>query len=403
MKKSFARFLLSATFIFIFLFASAQNETNRFSQLRLNQLQIIGSHNSYKPGIEKTLWQIIYTRDSSAAKTLQYGHIKLADQLNMGLRNLELDVVYDPQGGRYENPLGLKLITGAGGTPEPYDTANDLAKPGLKVFHIPDIDFRSDHLLFRDCLLDLKRWSDAHPDHIPVVITMNAKDGNVKGLHELLPFTKKALDSIDLEIRSVFKTDDLITPDLVRGKYPDLESAILKKGWPLVNKVKGRFLFVLDETGEKLQLYQQGHPSLKGRVMFVNETEGHPGAAFMIINDPEKDFDRIQDLVKKGYMIRTRADADTKEARDNDYSTFEAAKKSGAQVITTDYYLPSKYFSSTYKISFDGESYVRANPLMIKNGHLLSFLLSPIIFKGNGEAAWRDPFGLLHNKNFFLF
>jgi hypothetical protein len=330
MKKLFSHLLLSVSFIFCYLFSFAQNESNQFSGLRLNQLQIIGSHNSYKPGIEKPLWQMIFKRDSLGAKSLQYGHIKLIDQLNMGLRNLELDVVYDPQGGRYENPLGLKLIKVAGGTPEPFDTANDLAKPGLKVFHIPDIDFRSDHLLFRDCLLDLKNWSDAHPGHVPVIITMNAKDGNERGLHPLLPFTRKALDSIDLEIRSVFKPGELITPDFVRGNYADLETAILKKGWPLVRKVEGRFLFVLDETGKKLELYKQGHPSLKGRVIFVNETESHPEAAFMIINDPIKDFDKIQRLVKKGYMIRTRADADTKEARNNDYSTFEAAKKSGA-------------------------------------------------------------------------
>jgi len=205
-----------------------------------------------------------------------------------------------------------------------------------------------------------------HPDHIPIVITMNVKDENEKGLHELLPFTKMALDSIDLEIKSVFTLNDLITPDLVRGNYSTLEAAVLKKGWPLVSQVKGRFLFVLDEKGGKLKRYEDGHPSLKGRVMFVNEAEGQPEAAFMIINDPIKDFDKIQRLVKKGYMIRTRADADTKEARTNDYTTFEAAKKSGAQIITTDYYLPSKYFSSPYKISFDGGTYVRKNPLLIK-------------------------------------
>ncbi|HEY5406143.1 MAG TPA: phosphatidylinositol-specific phospholipase C1-like protein [Ginsengibacter sp.] len=362
-KILFTHFILFASFIINSLFTYGQSKTDEFSKLQLNQLQIIGSHNSYKPGIEKPLWDMIYKRDSSGAKSLQYGHIALTDQLDMGLRNLELDVVYDPHGGRYENPLGLKLIKDAGGTPDPFDTANDLAKPGLKVFHIPDIDFRSDHLLFRDCLLDLKKWSDAHPGHIPVVITMNAKDGNERGLRELLPFTKQALDSIDLEIRSVFKPNDLITPDFVRGNYPDLESAVLKKGWPLVPKIRGRFLFVLDETGEKLKLYKQDHPSLRGRVMFVNETEGHPEAAFMIINDPLKDFEKIQRLVKKGYMIRTRADADTKEARMNDYSRFEAAKKSGAQIITTDYYLPSKYFSSPYKINFDDGSYVRRNPL----------------------------------------
>ena len=91
--------------------------------------------------------------------------------------------------------------------------------------------------------------------------------------------------------------------------------------------MKGRFLFVLDETGEKLENYKTGYPSLKGRMMFVNEKEGNQEAAFMIMNDPKKDGAYIQELVKKRYLIRTRADANTREARLNDYSMFEAAKE----------------------------------------------------------------------------
>ena len=72
----------------------------------------------------------------------------------------------------------------------------------------------------------------------------------------------------------------------------------------------------------------------------------------------------IPELIKKGYIIRTRADSDTKEARKNDYTHFEAAKKSGAQIITTDYYMPSKFFNSPYHIKFDDGGYVRVNPLI---------------------------------------
>ncbi|MBO6201037.1 MAG: hypothetical protein J6N74_05400, partial [Chryseobacterium sp.] len=64
-----------------------------------------------------------------------------------------------------------------------------------------------------------------------------------------------------------------------------------------------------------------------------------------------------------GYIIRTRADADTMEARSEDYSRFEKAKESGAQIITTDYYLPSKLFKSNFKISFDNKTYERKNPV----------------------------------------
>lgn len=338
---------------------AAQDEAAFYPGLRMNQLQLIGSHNSYKPGIEPALWDILYARDAARALSLQYGHIGFTEQLNRGLRNLEIDVVYDPHGGRYKNPMGLQWIKEAGGTPLPYDTAGDLLKPGLKVFHIPGIDFRSHHLLFADCLKELKQWSDKNPGHLPVIITMNTKDSDGKGLNKMLPFTSTALDSIDREIRSVFGPLQLITPDLVRGTAASLNAAVLSKGWPLISEVKDRFLFVLDETGQKMETYKAGHPSLQGRVMFVNEKEGTPEAAFMILNDPKKQAAAIQHLVKKGYMVRTRADANTTEARVNDFSMFEAAKNSGAQIITTDYYLPSTYFPSSYKVVFDDGKWVR--------------------------------------------
>ncbi len=37
--------------------------------------------------------------------------------------------------------------------------------------------------------------------------------------------------------------------------------------------------------------------------------------------------------------------------------------KSGAQIITTDYYRKSTHFNSDYIISFDGGKYFRENPL----------------------------------------
>lgn len=108
----------------------------------------------------------------------------------------------------------------------------------------------------------------------------------------------------------------------------------------------------------------QGHPSLKGRAVFVNAQPGTPEAAALFRNNPEDAT--IPDLIKKGYIIRTRADADTKEARANDYSHFEAAKKSGAQIITTDYYKPSTFFNSPYHIKFDDGGYFRVNPILAR-------------------------------------
>ena len=96
--------------------------------------------------------------------------------------------------------------------------------------------------------------------------------------------------------------------------------------------------------------------------MFTNAPEGHPAAAVMIINNPKKDFERIQRLVKAGYMVRTRADANTVQARNNDTSQREQAFASGAQAISTDYYLPAQHFGNDYQVQIPGG--VRCNPLL---------------------------------------
>lgn len=329
------------------------------SEIRLNDIQVIGSHNSYKIAIEKPLWNYVAAIDSAKAKSLQYSHITIYEQLKMGLRNVELDVFYDPKGGYFSNPAGLNIIRQSGAIPLRYDTDNKLAQPGLKMFHIQDVDFRSHHLLFKDCLTMMKRWSDKNPNHTPIFVLMNTKDQKVEGTRAPLPFTKDAFDSVDGEIRSVFTDAQLITPDFVRGNFKTLEEAILTEGWPRLESVKGRFLFVLDEKEEKINRYLEGHTGLKGRVLFVNSPEGNPEAAFRIVNNPIKNFDYIQSLVAKGYLVRTRADAGTKEARNNDYTKFEKAKESGAQVISTDYYLPSTHFKSSFIIAFENNNFQR--------------------------------------------
>jgi hypothetical protein len=337
---------------------SAQN-------LKLNQIQVIGSHNSYKSEMAPELLQYLSKVNPSAAQSLEYSHISLESQLDLGLRNLELDVFHDPEGGRYSNPKGLDIIKRSGGSIPNYDPNDALSKPGLKLFHVQDLDFQSHYLLFADALNALKKWSETHPDHSPIFILINAKDENIPGTRPTLPFTAAALDSIDLEIRTNLGMDHLITPDWIKGKYADLETAVLAGNWPSLENVKGKFLFVLDESDEKINRYLEAKPELKNAVLFVNKKEGNPTAGFRIINDPLKDEAYIRDLVKKGYMIRTRADSDTKEARTNDYSTFEKAKASGAQVISTDYYNTSTFFKSDYKVNFEGKVYERPNPVLI--------------------------------------
>jgi hypothetical protein len=337
----------------------SNSERNNLKEIKLNDIQIIGSHNSYKIGIERPLFEYLL-KSRPALSGLEYEHIPLSDQLTLGLRGLELDVFYDPAGGYYSDPRGLEIVKSMGDEPEPFDEEQKLQLPGLKVFHVQEIDFRSHQLLFKDALRELKKWSEDNEGHTPIIITINAKDGKIPLMRDPLPFTAEALYSIDTEIREIFNEKHLITPDLVKGNFENLEQAVLEKGWPLLEEVNNRFLFVLDEGNEKTDEYLSNFENLNGATLFVNKEEGNPEAAFRIINDPVNNFDKIKNLVSLGYMVRTRADADTKEARENDYRRFEKAKESGAQVITTDYYQPSKLFKSDFKVVFDDGSYERS-------------------------------------------
>ncbi len=308
---------------------------------------------------------------SERMDALDYSHDSYAAQLDAGMRSLEIDVVYDPHGGRYAAPWGVSYLKKKNLPVQPYDPKGEMKKPGFKVIHIPDIDFRSHTYSFRESLQQLKAWSDTHPGHLPIIITMNAKSDGFKQLSTLLkteakattddelvqplPFDATAFDAWDAEIREILPAQKLIVPDDVRGNYETLEKAVLAHAWPKLNEMRGRFLFVLDEHDQKMETYIKGHPSLKGRVMFVNATEGRPEAAFRIVNEPVEKLQYIQYLVRSGYLVRTRADANTVEARKGDYSRWQAALESGAHVISTDYYRPDASVKTDYHVTLPGK------------------------------------------------
>ena len=112
---------------------------------RLNQVQVIGSHNSYHIAPYKTVLELIAATGRRRAESLDYTHPPLAEQFSrQGIRQVELDVYADPKGGLFAAPSARKILLGLGKEPGPDPDANgQLKKPGLKVLHVPDVDFRS--------------------------------------------------------------------------------------------------------------------------------------------------------------------------------------------------------------------------------------------------------------------
>ncbi|MDQ6698205.1 MAG: phosphatidylinositol-specific phospholipase C1-like protein [Actinomycetota bacterium] len=336
-------------------------------KVRLNQIQVIGSHNSYHQILdppELALRRQLY-QPPVLEQALEYTHAPLPVQFeSQKIRQIELDVWLDPAGGKYANPL-IRAATNGG----PYDPV--MTTPGIKVFHVQDVDYHSSCLTLKICLTQVKQWSDAHPSHVPIAILTELKDDPLKldGFTFVAPdpwtTTPGAMDSLDREIRSVFPSRDLITPDDIRGHRPTLENAVLTKGWPTLRESRGKLMFLMDNAGDKRLTYLQGHPSLDDRVLFTNANPGDADAAFVERNDAKGSGADIRSLVQKGYVVRTRADADTAEARTNDTSTRDAALASGAQWVSTDYPVPNYAFdfTTTYFAQIPGGTVARCNPI----------------------------------------
>ncbi|MEQ1783365.1 MAG: phosphatidylinositol-specific phospholipase C1-like protein [Hyphomonadaceae bacterium] len=339
------------------------------ANIAINQLQSFGTHNSYKEKIPDAEMALINERLPKVGPTLDYEHRPLAEQLDKGARQIELDPSDDPNGGLYSTPLARKILTERGVVLPAYDLSV-MAKPGLKVIHVADIDYRSHCLLFVDCLKQVKAWSDAHPNHTPILMMINPKSSGIPwvGAVKVLPWVKESFNRMDAEIRTVFTEDQLITPDDVRGNHATLREAVLAGGWPKLGQARGKIIFTMDLSPKDNAPYAEGHPSLKGRVAFMTTFPDAPEAAYFTMNEPEQQFAEIQSLVKQGFLIRTRADADTKEAREGTTTRRAAAISSGAQFISTDYLWADPRFGTGYTASLLNGDITRCNPLNAPKG-----------------------------------
>jgi hypothetical protein len=345
---------------------------SKINQLKMNQVQVIGSHNSYRLRMDENLFKWFSRFDSTAAAELDYSHFPLAEQFSIfGIRQVELDVYYDPEGGLFDKRMGNIVCK------DPLRLHNpDLLQPGLKVLHFPDIDYETNYYSFTDALQEIKDWSEEHSKHLPIFVLIEVKDEGVPdkfpilsffGFIQPLEFGIEALNTIDKEIRKVFgsELERVITPDDVRGNNESLEEVILNDGWPTIGESRGKVMFGLDNQGKVLKDYISDHPALKGRIMFVEADPGTPEAAFLGINTPKPE---IANFVKSGYLVRTRADADTKQARTGDDVRRNDALSSGAHFISTDYYSPDSRSEisekwSNYSVRLPGNVIARINPV----------------------------------------
>jgi hypothetical protein len=257
--------------------------------LTLSQLQIKGSHNSYHRAPRISL-----------SRTWRYSHAPLEVQLEaQGVRQIELDVRW--------------------------------ARGELVVGHLPLIDGRSTCKRLSDCLGRVKKWSRAHPGHMPLFVFLEVKDA-------LAPARLDGrLDALDFAITRVFSRDMLITPADVVGDAPSLRQAVIAHGWPRVEDSRGKVMFVMFGPQRHKSAYVAGRPRLDGRVMFVAQRESHHAhASVLFYDDPLAEKAKIAEAVKQNFLVRTRADHNLVRTR----ARRDAALSSGAHFVSSDFVDP---------------------------------------------------------------
>ncbi|MCL4235067.1 MAG: hypothetical protein KJ042_11175 [Deltaproteobacteria bacterium] len=280
--------------------------------LRVNMIQAKGSHNSYH-----------IQQGAITIPEYRYTHFPLDQELDAGVRQVELDVHYK--------------------------------EDGIRVFHVPIIDRQTTCELFTDCLAIIKNWSDAHPGHHPLMIFVEPKDDidfvKWPGLH----------GEIENEVLSVWPEERIVTPDEVRGDAATLRDAILTDGWPTLGETRDRVLFHLNAGGSFRDEYLADYPGLEGALMFIDSEPADDHAAVIVKNDPETDAAAILDAAAAGFVIRSRADSCCDEAINEDYTRFDLALDSGAHYISTDFPILGDEYN--YVIDIPGGTPSRCNPI----------------------------------------
>ncbi|GAA4638664.1 phosphatidylinositol-specific phospholipase C1-like protein [Actinoallomurus vinaceus] len=340
------------------------------SAVRMNQIQVIATHNSYHRELTDAE-KLVQAKTDANYWNLEYSHASLPQQFTaQRVRSIELDVFPDPEGGLYTKPL-VRRDAGLGPLTDP-----EMSRPGFKVMHWADHDYGTSCASLDLCLRQVRSWSDAHPGHVPTPILLELKSTDPAmeklGGAKSPKWDATLLGQLDAAIRSVIGRERLVTPDDVRRPGLTMEQSVLKYGWPTLESARGKFFFLMDNRADDIQEpYLAGHPNLENRVLFTDATPGRPDAAFVEQNVPTGDNTaQIQDLVRRGYFVRTRADEPFTEAKSGDTTRLRAALASGAQVVSTDFPVVgmAARYGSDYVAQLPGGATVRCDPVNAPRG-----------------------------------
>ncbi len=266
------------------------DSTPGVDDLPLNQVQMVGTHNSY---------HVATTASPTRADT----KAPFGEQFDFqGVRHIELDVY--TWGGEF------------------------------RVMHTPVIDAGSQCVTLSKCLDAIARWSDSHPGHDPIMVFLDLKYDKI--FNFFLPLTAGDIDRLSAVTVQALGGSRLVTGSELRAGRASIEQRVAEVGWPRVGELRGRVMAVVIDDNFAAKLAPGA--DVGGDVLLggAERSENWGGdVMFAQVADPS-DQKGISRALQRGMLVRTFADEDLVQVRANNGGRADRAFASGAQLIATD-------------------------------------------------------------------
>jgi len=275
----------------------------------------LGTHNSYHISPSwGTLNALKLAGKVSTAESLSYTFPTLEEQFGLGLASFEIDVLADPDGGRFASP-GIAKTLFLEELPSHFDA--EMSAPGFKVLHTQDIDVQSHCLTLHSCITKLL----AVPRTDVMYVLLEIKDDTpsfpafspIQPV-EALPMTDALWEALEREVAAG------------RAASPPIHFLLDSKA------NSAAYIRYLSTKAASTKVLM---PSIEG--MAALPSGWNTSEVYAKCNDAREPACalglNVQQLVEQGYLVRARSDV---------FPTWDEARAratlaSGAQIIHTDY------------------------------------------------------------------
>jgi hypothetical protein len=188
-------------------------------------------------------------------------------------------------------------------------------------FHLQYLDTNSHCYCLGDCLFPMLEFSKGHPNHLPFMIQIEPKsvtDFNgicAQGKDDAFMFVE--LEQLILDIVGLGR---VVTPAMIQRDHTSLVEAITTDGWPAVEDLRGKFLFILIAAGPPCLQALSAADSIRPQRDAVLFTSNQDESIFFGLGG-----ERGRRKVDSGFVNRER------------YRNTADIMDSGMQFINTDY------------------------------------------------------------------